>query len=140
MLAWLTINAVWAFFFSSLISNSIPMMNIKRINPIWLRNWRLGREVAGKRNVENAGKKRPIRDGPKKIPAIISPITAGCPILPSSHPKSRPVEIMESICRINIDKGCCRLWNNSLNIEPVSFLGISNTSVMPLLISRVFPC
>jgi hypothetical protein len=56
-------------------------MNINNISPIWLKKWRFLSDSTGKRNSVNEGKIQPSIDGPKNIPAIISPITTGCPIL-----------------------------------------------------------
>ena len=41
----------------------------------------------GNKNAAKSGNKAPRTDGPKTIPAIISPITEGCPIFASSIPK-----------------------------------------------------
>ena len=40
-------------------------------------NCKLGREDFGNRNNEYSGKNIPVKDGPKNIPAMISPITVG---------------------------------------------------------------
>ena len=53
------------------------MTNIKRIKPIWLRNFKFPSDSTGNNAVENSGKYIPNKEGPRTIPAIISPITEG---------------------------------------------------------------
>ena len=53
------------------------MTNMKRINPIWLKNFKFPKDSTGNNAAENPGKYIPNKDGPSTIPAIISPITDG---------------------------------------------------------------
>ena len=50
---------------------------MKSIKPTWLKRLRFPKELAGNKAFENSGKIIPSNDGPKAIPAIISPITVG---------------------------------------------------------------
>jgi len=50
------IIAEWALFLRTDKSNSIPMMNIKRTNPIWLSVPRVGRLAGGNKNPMVSGK------------------------------------------------------------------------------------
>jgi hypothetical protein len=61
------------------ISRSSPMINMNKLSPIVLMAWRLGRLESGNTEDHTSGKTAPKRLGPKNIPAIISPTTAGCP-------------------------------------------------------------
>jgi hypothetical protein len=51
----------------------------------------------GNKNRDASGKKRPTTEGPRIIPATISPITVGWPILLKMNPKKRDTKIMEMI-------------------------------------------
>ena len=53
------------------------MTNIKRIKPIWLKNCKFPKDSTGNKAMENSGKYNPNKEGPRTIPAIISPITEG---------------------------------------------------------------
>src|SRR5438874_12315489 len=79
MLAWLTMNVVYAYCLIRLNSNSIPTTNIKRQTPIWLNNRSTCNDSPANTNANAPGQSQPSNDGPSKIPAVISPITAGCP-------------------------------------------------------------
>ena len=81
---------------------------MKRIKPIWLKNCKLPKDSFGNKAAENSGKYIPTNDGPKTIPAIISPITDGCPIFLKTHPNKRATKIIVTICANNIANGCCR--------------------------------
>ena len=80
MLVWLIRIVSFNFFRTSVISSSIPMANINRISPNWLRIVMLASDSTGKRNPEASGSKCPSTDGPSTIPATISPMTVGWPI------------------------------------------------------------
>src|SRR5690606_35762389 len=90
------------------------MTNINRINPIWLKNCRLPKEASGNKAAEKSGKYMPKKEGPKTIPAMISPITEGCPIFLKSQPNSLATNMMTIICTNKIANGCCKLCNMEL--------------------------
>ncbi len=60
---------------------------MNRITPTWLSMRNTPNEDAGNRNADAPGKNVPTTDGPRTIPAIISPMTAGCPNLTKIAPK-----------------------------------------------------
>ncbi|MCY1461041.1 hypothetical protein D9M71_786570 [compost metagenome] len=70
---------------------------MKRIKPIWLKNCKFPKDSFGNKAAENSGKYIPTKDGPKTIPAIISPITDGCPIFLKNHPNKRATKIIVTI-------------------------------------------
>jgi len=76
------------------------MTNIKRISPIWLKNWRFPKDCIGNNANEKSGKYIPNKEGPRKIPAIISPITDGWPIFLKIQPKKRATIMMVIICQM----------------------------------------
>ena len=98
MLAWLTTSAICAFFRTWLTSNSIPTMNMNRQTPIWLSNCKVPNECAGKIKLNAWGHSQPSKDGPSKMPAAISPMTAGCPNLRNIAPTVRVAARMTMNC------------------------------------------
>ena len=98
-----------ALFFRTFKSSSIPMTNIKSISPIWLKNCKFPKDSTGNKESENSGKYKPSKDGPRTIPAIISPITDGCPIFLKTQPKKRATTIMVTICAKRMARGWCKL-------------------------------
>ena len=54
---------------------------MNKINPICERNCRLLKDSTGNKVAESSGKYKPNKEGPKMMPASISPITTGCLIL-----------------------------------------------------------
>ena len=104
MLAWLMMMALPAFDFKILRSTSMPTTNMKRIRPSWLNNCKVPKEFCGKRNALQEGKANPKREGPKNIPAAISPITAGWPIFLNKKPNTRAVNMIAMICSSKMDK------------------------------------
>ena len=91
-----------------LISKSIPTININNINPTWLKNWRLINDDTGNRKAEKLGKNKPKTEGPRIIPAIISPITVGCPNLLKMIPNNLANSTIVISCNTNTLKGFCR--------------------------------
>ena len=85
----------WALI--SAIRSSIPMVNIKRISPNWLKSSILTMLSSGKSHAERSGATIPKRLGPNRIPAIISPITVGCPSRAKSHPTPRATDRITTI-------------------------------------------
>jgi hypothetical protein len=65
--------------FSSDRSRRRPTRNMKSTRPIWLRPCKAGRLAAGKRRPYQDGAIQPRNEGPSNSPAMISPITGGCP-------------------------------------------------------------
>ena len=88
-------------------SSSIPMINIKRIRPIWLKMLSDSSESGAKRNPNVSGKKWPSSDGPSTMPATISPITPGWPRYLNSHEKIRMATRSEMICNSSMATGWC---------------------------------
>ena len=138
MLAWLITTASFALFCKAFRSSSIPMTNIKRISPIWLKNCKFPSDSFGNNMLEYSGKYMPTSDGPSTIPAIISPMTLGWPIFLNSQPKKRATKIMVIICANKIASGwprlCCIDSKNSCH-WPFPF---GTTTFLPA--SRTFPC
>ena len=144
MLIWLTTTASWAFFLNTLKSNSIPIMNINNIKPIWLRNWRFINEAGGNKNFENSGKSNPNNDGPSTMPAIISPITVGCPIFIISQPNNRAIRIIVRTWKIKIANGCWKLCKKfSIPVPRESMIELSGSakgeSIVSLSVSKEWP-
>ncbi|MCY1240668.1 hypothetical protein D9M72_535240 [compost metagenome] len=133
ILAWLITTASWALFRKTFRSSSIPITNMKRINPIWLKNCKFPREAAGKRVSLNSGKYNPNKEGPSTIPAIISPTTEGCPIFLQIHPKNRATKIIVKIWASKMAKGCCKLCC----IESTNSAHCDLSEVFSII---VFPC
>ena len=67
---------------------------MKRIKQISLKNFKFPNDSTGNKAIENSGKYKPNKEGPKTIPAIISPITDGCPIRLKTHPKNRATKMI----------------------------------------------
>ncbi len=109
MLVWLSNNAGLILFRKTLISNSIPTTNINKIKPIWLRNCRFPKDSTGKSAAENSGKYIPKSEGPSTMPAAISPITVGCPILVKIQPKTLTTIMITTICASKTASGCSKL-------------------------------
>ena len=63
------------------------------------------REIFGKRNSENPGSMKPMMDGPRKIPATISPTTDGWFIFVKIAPNNFETKRIVSICNSNKPKG-----------------------------------
>jgi hypothetical protein len=74
-------------------------------------------EEAGKRNCMASGASQPSNEGPRKIPAAISPITAGCPIRLKRLPSSLAAVITTAICSNSIVSGCCM---RSVKLKPAA--------------------
>ena len=94
MLAWLTKMAVCAFCRRRPRSRSMPMRNMYSTTPTWLNRRKIGMEDAGNNNVWLAGQNSPSSEGPSTMPANISPMTDGWPILPNSQPTIRVAPTM----------------------------------------------
>jgi hypothetical protein len=58
-------------------SSSNPMVNMKYNRPIFANSWKAPKEAVGKTVVKKPGI-WPNADGPSRMPAMISPTTAGC--------------------------------------------------------------
>jgi hypothetical protein len=71
---------------------------MKIITPIWLNNFSVPIEGSGKRNDKVEGDSIPNKEGPRRIPATISPTTAGCPTFRKSLPNSLAAITMTMIC------------------------------------------
>jgi hypothetical protein len=54
-------------------------------------------DSTGKRKPDNPGNNKPNIEGPRNIPATISPITVGCLILVKKYPKILAVIMIEII-------------------------------------------
>ena len=85
------------------------MTNINRTNPIWLNSFKFISDSGGNSAAENSGKKYPSNEGPKTIPATISPITPGCPMYLKRNEKIRTVIKITMICNNKIVSEFVRL-------------------------------
>ncbi len=99
MLAWLTATAVCALPRMCLTFTSMPTVNMNKHTPIWLRIPSTPMESFGNTNAKASGASRPNSDGPSRMPAAISPTTAGCPIHTNSRLTSRDTAMIASNCR-----------------------------------------
>ena len=102
VLVWLIKIVSFSFCLTSVIFNSIPIANINKIKPNWLNIFMFCSESKGNRKAETDGKRCPNTEGPKTIPATISPITVGCCILANNQPNKRQVIRMTMICNKRI--------------------------------------
>ena len=75
----------------------MPTTNIKSTTPIWLSRLSVVSEAGGNRKSIAWGASHPSNEGPRAIPAIISPITGGCPILRKTAPNNRAAMIITMI-------------------------------------------
>ena len=81
------------------------MANMNKIKPNWLNIVIFDKESGGKRNSDTLGSKFPRTEGPKTIPATISPITVGWPIFRNSQPN-----ILQTI-------NMAMIWSSKIPIE-----------------------
>ena len=98
MLTWLTISAVWARLLRWSTSSSMPIVNMKRQTPTWLRSRSTPSEGSGKTAANASGISQPKSDGPSRTPAAISPTTDGWPRRTKSFPTSRAAAMITSSC------------------------------------------
>jgi hypothetical protein len=73
-------------------------MNMKSTRPIWLSPSSAGRLPGANSQPCHAGASAPKTSGPNASPAIISPITGGCPIQRSSQASPRAVSRITTNC------------------------------------------
>ena len=85
---------------------------MKKASPIWLKNWRETNELGGKIRAESSGESHPNIDGPKKMPAIISPITVCWPSFRMINPNILEVKRMTITCSSRILMGYLMLPRN----------------------------
>ena len=62
--------------------------------PIWLINCKTPSDSLGKTKSDAPGHNQPSNDGPSRMPAVISPITAGCPNRVNNEPNRRVAKMM----------------------------------------------
>ena len=77
MLLWLMATAALRLPFSRRGSSSRPTKNMNKISPTWLMTFRYSRLLGMKSWADIPGATQPNRDGPRMIPATISPTTWG---------------------------------------------------------------
>lgn len=77
MLTWLVSSAACPRPRMSFGSNSRPTRNMKSISPAWLRVLRCVRLSRGNSASDSSGATQPRSDGPRQMPAAISPTTCG---------------------------------------------------------------
>ncbi len=99
MLAWLTTRAVCALFFSKLESSSKPIINTNKTRPRLLSVSSHPNEAGLNKKLLKCGQHIPKTEGPRIIPAVISPITDGWPILEKKNPNNRAINTMIAICK-----------------------------------------
>ena len=90
------------------MSSSIPTTNMKSTTPIWLSRLSVPIEAGGKRKAIVCGESKPSTDGPNTIPATISPITGGWPILRKSAANSLAATMITIICSSKMLSGLLR--------------------------------
>ena len=91
-----TATAVVALLRTCPTFNSIPTVNMKRQMPTWLSKRSVPRDSAGKTKANAPGASRPNSDGPSRMPASISPTTAGKPMRTKIRPSTRQAAITTS--------------------------------------------
>ena len=124
-------NVSCSLFLMTLKSNSSPITNMNRTNPIWLNKFKFISDSGGNSAAENSGKKYPSNEGPKTIPATISPITPGWPMYLKRNENIRTVIKITMICNNRIVSELVRLSEiirlNSSN-DPISGFAVLPTS------------
>ena len=81
------------------VSSSMPTRKMKRVTPIWASTPREG-SISGRNTYDEiSGATRPSREGPRRIPAITSPITGGWRSQPKRAPIARAVRITTTRAR-----------------------------------------
>ena len=110
---WLMMRLPLSWRRMSLRRSSIPTANMKRIRPKLLSSCTFGRLSVGKIVVKASGARRPKSEGPRRIPATISPMTAGwCSlrkIQPIIRAATRITRIWSSSSPMVDCKWCCTL-------------------------------
>jgi hypothetical protein len=79
---------------------------MKRMTPSWLSSLRKSREAAGNRNASAPGDSIPSKEGPRMMPATISPMTDGCLILRKNAPTILVATRMTTTCMSRMLRGC----------------------------------
>jgi len=108
MAEWLTTTASRALLRSMDRFSSMPTTNMNRIRPICARNCRLPMEAAGKRKALYCGQCSAMNEGPRKMPAAISPTTLCNPSFWNTKPKARATTMMVRICSSRMASGWVR--------------------------------
>jgi hypothetical protein len=73
---------------------------MNKTRPNWLNKCRLSNDASGNIILWKAGNQEPMREGPKRIPARISPTTTGCPTQLNRNPRVLEKNII------------VKIWNN----------------------------
>ncbi len=114
MLTWLTATAACALSRTCFISNSMPTANMNRQTPIWLNSRSVSNEAGAKTNENAPGARKPNREGPSRIPAAISPTTAGWPSRAKTPPMMRDAPMMTRSWMNSRLRGCSMFVRRSL--------------------------
>src|SRR5262249_24159520 len=102
----------------------------------WLSNLRAPIEEIGNKKDNAFGNNMPSNDGPRKIPAIISPMTGGCPILRKRRLINLAAIIITITCKSRILRGSRR---RSCNTLPMLFHVFSDISCHEGEVATVSP-
>jgi hypothetical protein len=103
ILAWLITTASLALFLNTLISSSIPITNMKRISPIWLRNFKLPKDSTETKQQKNQNT-FPITKALKQYQQYFT-YNSWLSNLLENPTKSRATRIIITICAKSIAKG-----------------------------------
>src|SRR5262245_8358107 len=80
---------------------------MNRQTPIWLSNRSVGRDEGVKKYWKASGHNQPKSDGPSRMPAIISPITAVWPNRMTRPPQMRDTTTIRITCSSSRVSGSC---------------------------------
>ncbi|GAL85210.1 hypothetical protein MYP_2439 [Sporocytophaga myxococcoides] len=94
------------------------------------------KEDAGKMKEETSGRYKPKSDGPKTIPANISPTTEGCPAFLNRYPNILATIRITVICNIKV---LSELWILLFNPENIELFSEETICGNILFVSRSFP-
>ncbi len=114
-------------------SSSRPMRNMKKMSPICARIPRTPVTDDGNRNAVTSGRTSPSRLGPRRMPAVISPITRGWPIRWKAVPRRRAAAITTATARRIRDRSSPPVSCSPTAWPPavVSAAAIETGNVMP---------
>src|SRR5258706_10861180 len=88
------------------VCSCVPMTNMYSTRPSWLTTESTLREAAGNSADCRDGASRPSSEGPRRIPASISPTTLGWRTRGIAAPTSRQTSRMHASCRKNWRASC----------------------------------
>ena len=137
--------AASAFWRICLMSSSIPTTNMNMMIPTWLSIRNAPSDSAGKTNWKAPGKSARTTDGPRTMPASISPMTAGWRILTNNAPNIRAATTMRINWTSSRLSGSRKFTRKVSKREPDVFSGCAVTegcaeaAMVVRPVSRRFP-